>query len=89
MIQECQQILAQTRQMERSMADDDEYEEEEDEDHQITAPLLKCLQGLKERHKAVKKRYADRYDSVKRTLCSRRRERYLPASESEGATELT
>jgi protein regulator of cytokinesis 1 len=54
--------------MERSMADD-EYEEEEDEDHQITLPLLKCLQGLKERHKAAKKRYADRYDSVKRTLC--------------------
>lgn len=54
--------------MERSLADEDEYDEDDDEDNQITLPLLKCLQGLKERHKAVKRRHADRYDSVKSML---------------------
>jgi len=73
MVQDCQQILAHIRQMERSLADEDEYDEEEDADSQITLPLLICLQGLKERHKAVKRRHADRYDSVKSVLCVRTR----------------
>jgi protein regulator of cytokinesis 1 len=66
MLDECHQLISQIKQMERSLADSADYDDDEDdEEFSITAPLLKCLQGLKEKHKTVKKRHAERYDSVK------------------------
>jgi protein regulator of cytokinesis 1 len=63
MIDECRQIILQIKQMERSLAENADYDG--DEESGITVPLLRCLQGLKERHKMVKRRHAERYDSVK------------------------
>jgi protein regulator of cytokinesis 1 len=65
LVEECRQLIFQTKQMERSLSDSDvEHDHDEDED-QITAPLSKCLQSLKEKHKLVKRRHAERYESIK------------------------
>jgi len=66
MVDECHQLISQIKQMERSMAGgNNDYDYNDNNDSNITTPLLKCLQGLKEKHKLVKRRHAERYDSVK------------------------
>ncbi|KAI5816290.1 microtubule associated protein-domain-containing protein, partial [Pyronema omphalodes] len=64
MYNECQHIITQIKQMERSIKGTDGYHD--DDEFAITTPLLNCLQGLKERHKSVKRRHAERYEQVKK-----------------------
>lgn len=74
---ECRQLISQIKQMERSLAgndDENDHDNKRNDDHDndddefcITVPLLKCLQGLKEKHKLVKRRHAERYDSIQST----------------------
>lgn len=64
LVDEARQTVGQIKQMERSLADYPE-DDEGDDDEEVTLPLLKCVSALKERHKAVKRRHAERYDSVK------------------------
>ncbi|KAF8534289.1 microtubule associated protein-domain-containing protein [Trichophaea hybrida] len=68
MVDECHQLISQIKQMERSLAGGDDDYDNYNEDSNITTPLLKCLQGLKEKHKIVKRRHAERYDSVKKLV---------------------
>jgi protein regulator of cytokinesis 1 len=63
MYNECQHIITQIKQMERSLKGADGYHD--DDEFAITTPLLKCLQGLKEKHKSVKRHHAERYEQVK------------------------
>lgn len=62
---ECRQLKSQIKQLQHSLGDIVDYDND-DEESSINVPLLKCLQGLKEKHKMVKKRHAERYDSIKK-----------------------
>lgn len=52
--------------MERSLADEDH--EIDERRFRISAPLMQCLKDLKEKHSVVKRRHAERYESIKSTV---------------------
>lgn len=64
LIDDCQKAIAQMQQMERSLSGEDD-DAADDTSLRVTLPLTKCLSGLKERQKGVKRRHAERYDSIK------------------------
>jgi protein regulator of cytokinesis 1 len=64
-VEECHQLISQIKEMERSMADGDAEFDDDDDDFKVTMPLMKCLNGLKERHKLIKRHHAERYDAIK------------------------
>ncbi len=67
MADEAQRIIATIKQMDVSMngtKKSHEYEAEED-DLRITAPLIPCLQALKEKHLQISRRYKERFEQVK------------------------
>lgn len=62
-MEECLDIISQIKRMERSLADS---KIDEDDCHfDVSAPLLHCLQTLKERERDVMRRYNERFDQVK------------------------
>ena len=67
MTDEAQRIITTIKQMEASLDDNKtrhEYEAE-DEDLKITFPLMRCLQGLKEKHLQISKLHKERFEQVK------------------------
>jgi protein regulator of cytokinesis 1 len=67
MTEEAQRIITTIKQMEASLDDNKtrhEYEAE-DEDLKITFPLMRCLQGLKEKHLQISKLHKERFEQVK------------------------
>jgi protein regulator of cytokinesis 1 len=67
MTEEAQRIITTIKQMEASLDDNKtrlEYEPE-DEDLKITYPLMRCLQGLKEKHFQISKLHKERFEQIK------------------------
>jgi protein regulator of cytokinesis 1 len=72
MTEEAQRIITTIKQMEASLDDDKsrrEYEPE-DEDLKITYPLMRCLQGLKEKHHQIAKLHKERFEQIKSMLAA-------------------
>ncbi|RMZ71348.1 Microtubule associated (Ase1) [Pyrenophora seminiperda CCB06] len=67
MTEEAHRLLKTIRQMEASLDDDKpnpNYEQHNDDD--ITFPLTRCLQGLKERYNTISKRHQERFEQVRK-----------------------
>ncbi|RDW88525.1 hypothetical protein BP6252_00557 [Coleophoma cylindrospora] len=70
MTEEAQRIITTIKQMEASLDDNKtrhEYEAE-DEDLKITFPLVRCLQGLKEKHLQISKMHRERFEQVRKLV---------------------
>jgi len=67
MTEEAQHIITTIKQMEASLDDNKSHHkyEVEDEDLKITYPLMRCLQGLKEKHLQISKLHRERFEQVK------------------------
>lgn len=65
MIEEAQKMITTIRQMEASLDDTKPRRKSEDDDLQITYPLSRCLQVLKEKHIQISRLHRDRYEQVK------------------------
>ncbi|CZS99326.1 hypothetical protein WAI453_008223 [Rhynchosporium graminicola] len=68
--EEAQRIITTIKQMAASLDDNKsrhEYEAE-DENLKITYPLLRCVQGLKEKHLMVSKLHRERFEQVKKLV---------------------
>jgi protein regulator of cytokinesis 1 len=63
--EEAQRIITTIKQMEASLDDNKSRQEYEAEDLEITYPLLRCLQGLKEKHAQISKLHRERFEQVK------------------------
>lgn len=65
--EEAHRIIKSIRQMEASLEDDKVITSyrSEDEDIKVTVPLIRCLQGLKERHNTMAKLHRERFEQVK------------------------
>jgi protein regulator of cytokinesis 1 len=65
--EEAQRIITTIKQMEASLDDNKSRQgyQSDDEDLQITYPLLRCLQGLKEKHSQISKLHRERFEQVK------------------------
>lgn len=73
MIDEAQKIIAAIRQMEASLEGtkprrDQRSRGTDDDDLQITYPLSRCLQALKEKHTQISRLHRDRFEQVKSKL---------------------
>ncbi|KAK5664342.1 hypothetical protein OQA88_565 [Cercophora sp. LCS_1] len=66
MIDEAQKMITVIRQMEASLDDTKPRRKSEDDDLQITYPLTRCLQVLKEKHIQISRLHRDRYEQVKK-----------------------
>lgn len=66
---EAQRMITTIRQMEASL-DDTRRRDQDDEDLQITYPLTRCLQHLKERHVQIGRLHKERFEQVKSALSS-------------------
>ncbi|KAL7268293.1 Microtubule bundling protein [Rhizina undulata] len=64
LVEECQHLITSIKQMEKSLNDF----KENHENLRVTLPLLRCLQGLKEKYQNVKKRHSERYDAIKKLV---------------------
>lgn len=67
MIDEAQRIITTIRQMDASLDDAKtrrDYESEDD-DLQVTFPLTRCLQVLKEKHIQISRLHRERFEQVK------------------------
>jgi len=67
MIDEAQRIISTIRQMDASLDDAKtrrDYESEDD-DLQVTFPLTRCLQVLKEKHIQISRLHRERFEQVK------------------------
>ncbi|EDU48874.1 protein regulator of cytokinesis 1 [Pyrenophora tritici-repentis Pt-1C-BFP] len=67
MTEEAHRLLKTIRQMEASLDDNKpnpNYEDPDDDD--ITFPLTRCLQGLKERYNTISKRHQERFEQVRK-----------------------
>lgn len=68
--EEAERLIKTIRQLEASLdgrSARDSYHPE-DEDLQITYPLTRCIQNLKEKHKAVGRQHRERFEQVKSRL---------------------
>jgi len=66
--EECHKIIKAIKQMESSLDDpksNADHYEPEDEELQISYPLIKCLQGLKEKHAAISRLHKERFEQVR------------------------
>ncbi|SPO02939.1 related to microtubule-associated protein [Cephalotrichum gorgonifer] len=68
LIDEAQTIITTIRQMEASLDDARPRRDQHDEDLQITLPLNKCLQGLKEKHLHISRLHRERFEQVKKLV---------------------
>ncbi|KAK1994079.1 microtubule associated protein [Colletotrichum falcatum] len=64
MIEEAERIITTIRQMEASL-DDNDARRGAGEDLQITYPLTRCLQTLREKHKQIARLHKERFEQVK------------------------
>ena len=67
MTEEALRIIKTIRQMEASLEDNklnNDYQLE-DKELKVTAPLIRCLQGLKEKHNLIAKIHRERFEQVK------------------------
>lgn len=67
MTEEAQRIITTIKQMEVALDNNKtrhEYEAE-DEDLKISFPLVRCLQGLKEKHLQISKLHRERFEQVR------------------------
>ncbi|KAG7145844.1 Anaphase spindle elongation protein 1 like [Verticillium longisporum] len=67
MMDEAQRMITTIRQMEASL-DDTRRRDHDDEDLQITYPLTRCLQHLKERHVQIGRLHKERFEQVKKLV---------------------
>ncbi|KAK1467193.1 microtubule associated protein [Colletotrichum melonis] len=67
MIDEAERIITTIQQMEASL-DDNRARRDRSDDIQITYPLTRCLQGLKEKHKQVSRLHKERFEQVKKLV---------------------
>ncbi|TGZ80605.1 hypothetical protein EX30DRAFT_372226 [Ascodesmis nigricans] len=66
LVNQCHDIITQICQMERSLADNEN--EIDERRFRITSPLMQCLQDLQEKQSVVKRRHAERYESIKQLV---------------------
>ncbi|KAK7540303.1 microtubule associated protein-domain-containing protein [Phyllosticta citricarpa] len=66
--EECRRLIKTIRQLQASLEGRSSREscDPEDSDIKITYPLSRCLQTLKERHKAISKAHRERFEQVKK-----------------------
>ena len=67
MTEEANRVIKTIRLMEASLEDDkltNSYHLE-DKELKVTSPLMRCLQGLKEKHKIIAKLHRERFEQVK------------------------
>ena len=67
MTEEANRVIKTIRLMEASLEDDkltNSYQLE-DKELKVTTPLMRCLQGLKEKHNIVAKLHRERFEQVK------------------------
>ncbi|GJC95887.1 Microtubule associated protein [Colletotrichum higginsianum IMI 349063] len=67
MVEEASRIITTIQQMEASL-DDNRTHRDRHDDLQITYPLTRCLQSLKERHKQVARSHKERFEQVKKLV---------------------
>jgi hypothetical protein len=69
MIEEAQRIVTAIRQMEASLDDSKSRRDYQagDDELQITYPLTRCLQVLKEKHTQINRLHRERFEQVKST----------------------
>ncbi|KAM0273178.1 hypothetical protein ACHAQH_008434 [Verticillium albo-atrum] len=67
MMDEAQRTITAIRQMEASL-DDSRRRDHDDEDLQITYPLTRCLQHLKEKHIQIGRLHKERFEQVKKLV---------------------
>lgn len=73
MIEEAKKVITTIRQMEASLDDSKHRRDyQDDDDLKITYPLIRCLQGLKEKHIQVGRLHRERFEQVK-SMSSRNR----------------
>ena len=67
MTEEAQRIITTIKQMEASLDDNKAHHqyEAEEEGMKVTFPLMRCLQGLKEKHLQISKLHRERFEQVK------------------------
>lgn len=65
MLDEAQRMVTAIRQMEASLDDSRGRREVSEEDLQITYPLNRCLQVLKEKHTQISRLHRERFEQVK------------------------
>lgn len=67
MIDEAQRIITTIRQMDASLDDSKSRRDydSEDDDLQVTFPLTRCLQVLKEKHMQISRLHRERFEQVK------------------------
>ncbi|KAH7361399.1 microtubule associated protein-domain-containing protein [Plectosphaerella cucumerina] len=68
MLGKAQHMVTTIRQMEVSLDDSRSRREQSDDDLQITYPLNRCLQGLKEKHLQISRLHKERFEQVKKLV---------------------
>ncbi|TQN64511.1 Anaphase spindle elongation protein 1 [Colletotrichum shisoi] len=68
MVEEASRIITTIQQMEASLDDNRTHRDRHHDDLQITYPLTRCLQALKERHKQVARSHKERFEQVKKLV---------------------
>ncbi|KAL9066949.1 MAG: hypothetical protein Q9157_006971, partial [Trypethelium eluteriae] len=68
--EQARRLIKTVRQMEASLDDTKQRSdyELEDEDLKVSFPLLRCLQGLKEKHNTISKLHRERFEQVKKLV---------------------
>ncbi|GKT46804.1 anaphase spindle elongation protein 1 [Colletotrichum spaethianum] len=67
MIEEAERMITTIQQMEASL-DDNRARRDRNDDLQITYPLTRCLQTLKEKHKQIARLHKERFEQVKKLV---------------------
>lgn len=69
MLEEAQHMVTTIRQMEVSLDDSRSRRDQSDDDLQITYPLTRCVQSLKEKHIQISRLHKERFEQVKSSSC--------------------
>lgn len=65
LVEDAQRMINAIQQMETALEDSPERHEFDENDLQVTYPLSRCLQGLKEKHTQISKLHRERFEQVK------------------------
>lgn len=65
MVDEAKKIITTIHQMEMSLDDSKHSRGRDDDDLQITYPLNRCLQYLREKHSQIHRLHRERYEQVR------------------------
>lgn len=66
LVEDAQRMINAIQQMETALEDSPERHEFDENDLQVTYPLSRCLQGLKEKHTQISKLHRERFEQVKK-----------------------